>query len=172
MQWRELGELFHEVHGSVPISLNSNLTLVGPLERLLKGDLIDHIATDVKAPPWELYGLPRNSSDKLWSLFLRGLDLVSEYSVPLELRIPVAKGLEQWPWIEEAVSRITTDFYVVLNPLVGKPLTSPRDEMWCQQHCWPEREVKLLKKRLEFLGLRVYLNQTFEIQAGDTRLRN
>ncbi|AHF81372.1 anaerobic ribonucleoside-triphosphate reductase activating protein [Thermococcus paralvinellae] len=159
IQWKELGGLFAQVKLlDIPISLNSNLTIIKPLERLVKAELIDHIATDLKAPPTKLYGLPENVSIKLWKLFLKGLDVVSQYSLPLELRIPVAKGFEAWNWIEEGLSHISTDFYVVLNPLVGKPLTYPRDEEWCSKHCWPRKEVDNLKKRLEELGIEVYVN--------------
>jgi len=158
MQWRELSSLFAEVKLlDVPVSLNTNLTLVGPLEKLLKADLVEHVATDLKAPP-ELYGLPKKSSERLWELFLRGLDTVSDYGVPLELRIPVARGLSAWPYVEEGLRRVETDFYVVLNPLVGRPLTNPRDDNWCSEHCWPEEELGELRQKLEALGVEVYVN--------------
>ncbi|ALV62813.1 Ribonucleotide reductase of class III (anaerobic), large subunit [Thermococcus sp. 2319x1] len=129
-----------------------------PLERLLKAELVDHIATDLKAPPEELYGLPFEASRRLWELFLEGLRIVSEYGVPLELRVPVARGLEQWPWVERALREVETDFYVVLNPLVGTPMTSPRDREWCSKHCWPEGEIGFLREKLEDVGVRVYVN--------------
>ena len=158
MQWRELGSLLAEVKLlNVPVSLNTNLTLVGPLERLLKAELVEHVATDLKAPP-ELYGLPGKPAKKLWEMFLRGLEVVSNHGLPLELRIPVARGFDAWPWVEEGLRHLDTDFYVVLNPLVGKPLTNPRDEAWCSNHCWPEREVEELRERLEELGIDVYTN--------------
>jgi len=158
IQWRELGSLFAEVKLlDVPVSLNTNLTLVGLLEKLLKAGLVDHIATDLKAPP-ALYGLPEKPAEKLWMLFLRGLDTVSDYGVPLELRIPVAKGFDAWPYIEEGLEKVKTDFYVVLNPLVGRPLTNPRDENWCLEHCWPDEEVESLREKLEGLGIEVYVN--------------
>ncbi|QDA30624.1 anaerobic ribonucleoside-triphosphate reductase activating protein [Thermococcus indicus] len=163
MQWRELISLFAEVRLlDVPISLNTNLTIIGPLEKLLGAGLVDHVATDLKAPP-ELYGLPTGATERLWNLFLRGLELVSDYGLPLELRIPVAKGLNQWPHIEEGLRRLGTDFYVVLNPLVGKPLTNPRDEEWCSKHCWPGAEVGELKRKLEELGVGVYVNSFGEL---------
>ncbi|NJF25870.1 anaerobic ribonucleoside-triphosphate reductase activating protein [Thermococcus sp. Bubb.Bath] len=158
MQWAELSSLLTESQGFLPISLNTNLTIVGPMEKLLKDELISHIATDLKAPPQELYGLPPEASKRLWELFLRGLDLVSDYGIPLELRIPVARGFEQWPWIEEGLKHVRTDFYVVLNPLVGAPLTSPRDSAWCSEHCWPGGEVEKLKERLTEVGINVYVN--------------
>ncbi|GAB6100970.1 anaerobic ribonucleoside-triphosphate reductase activating protein [Thermococcus atlanticus] len=160
MQWRELGSLFAEVKLlDVPVSLNTNLTLIGPLEKLLAAGLVDHIATDLKAPP-ELYSLPEKPTEKLWKLFLRGLEVVSDHGLPLELRIPVAKEMNAWPHIEESLRRVETDFHVVLNPLVGRPLTNPRDESWCLEHCWPEGELLELKERLESLGIEVHLNGT------------
>ncbi|NJE62080.1 anaerobic ribonucleoside-triphosphate reductase activating protein [Thermococcus sp. 21S7] len=166
MQWRELSSLFAEVKLlDVPVSLNTNLTLIGPLERLLKAGLVDHIATDLKAPP-ELYGLPEKPARKLWGLFLRGLEVVSDYGVPLELRIPVAKGLDAWPYIEEGLKRVDTNFYVVLNPLVGRPLTDPRDGWWCSIHCWPDGEVEELRGKLESLGIGVHVNGFWGTAAG------
>ncbi|ASJ01928.1 anaerobic ribonucleoside-triphosphate reductase activating protein [Thermococcus profundus] len=162
MQWAELSSLLAESEELLPISLNTNLTLVGPMERLLKAEFVDHIATDLKAPPQELYGLPQEASKHLWELFLRGLDLVSDYGIPLELRIPVARGFEQWPWIEEGLKHVRTDFYVVLNPLVGAPLTSPRDGAWCSEHCWPGEEVEKLKEKLTEIGIKVHVNDFSE----------
>ncbi|AMQ18372.1 anaerobic ribonucleoside-triphosphate reductase activating protein [Thermococcus peptonophilus] len=159
MQWAGLSSLLSEAKEFLPISLNTNLTLLKPLERLLKVELVDHIATDLKAPPAELYGLPGEASTRLWRLFLRGLDLISDYGIPLELRIPVARGFDQWPWIEEGLKHIDTDFYAVLNPLVGPPLTNPRNGAWCSEHCWPEREVEDLKKELGEIGIRTYVNR-------------
>jgi len=104
------------------------------LKKLLKAGLVDHIATDLKAPPSELYGLPEGASRYLWRLFLRGLGVVSEHGIPLELRIPVAGAFDGWKWVEEGLNAVGTDFYVVLNPLVGSPLTNPRDEEWCSRH--------------------------------------
>ena len=158
MQWQELGSLLAEVKLlDVPVSLNTNLTLVGPLERLLKAELVEHVATDLKIPP-ELYGLPEKPSKKLWELFLKGLERGSSYGIPLELRIPVARGLNAWPWVEEGLKHLNTDFYVILNPLVGRPLTNPRDEAWCSNHCWPGEEVEELREKLEELGIDVYTN--------------
>ncbi|WP_461865978.1 anaerobic ribonucleoside-triphosphate reductase activating protein [Thermococcus sp.] len=157
LQWRGLSSLFADI--DVPVSLNTNLTLLKPLEKLLNAGLVEHIATDLKAPPTELYGLPEKASLKLWELFLKGLELVSNYKIPLELRIPVARNLEQWSYIVEGLKKINTDFYVVLNPLVGKPLTNPRDDEWCSQYCWPRKEnVEKLKRELEELGVEVYVN--------------
>ena len=166
MQWRELGSLFAEVKLlHVPVSLNTNLTLVGPLEKFLKAGLVDHIATDLKAPPG-LYGLPEKPAETLWRLFLKGLEVVSNHGIPLELRIPVARGFDAWPYIEEGLKRVAADFYVVLNPLVGRPLTNPRDRGWCSKHCWPNGEVERLREGLEGLGFEVYVNHFAEGSAG------
>ncbi len=163
MQWRELSALFAEVKAlDIPVSLNSNFTLIEPLEKLIAEGLIDHAATDLKAPPTVLYGFPENVSMKLWRFFLKGLEIISDYGIPLELRIPVPRGFNQWPWIEEGLRNLNTNFYVVLNPLVGKPLTDPRDESWCSEHCWPsEKEVEELKRRLGEFGVEVYVNTTY-----------
>ncbi|WP_457751530.1 anaerobic ribonucleoside-triphosphate reductase activating protein [Thermococcus sp.] len=164
MQWRELSSLFAEVNLlDIPVSLNANLTIFRPLEKLIKAGLVDHIATDIKAPP-ALYGLPEKPAEKLWGLFLKGLEVVSNHGIPLELRIPVARGLNAWPYVKTGLRRIKTDFYVVLNPLVGRPLTSPRNENWCREHCWPDEEVEALRDKLEGLGIEVYMNNFFSTQ--------
>ncbi len=50
VQRRELAELLEDVKSmGIMTSLNSNLTL--PMGNLLELDLVDHVATDVKAPP-------------------------------------------------------------------------------------------------------------------------
>ena len=170
MQWRELGSLLAEVKLlDVPVSLNTNLTLVRPLERLLEAELVDHIATDLKAPPG-LYGLPKKPVGRLWNLFLRGLEVISIHGLPLELRIPVARGFDAWPWVEEGLKHVDTDFYVVLNPLVGKPLTNPRNEAWCSNHCWPREEVEKLREKLEELGVEVYTNHFADDSAGQVSI--
>ncbi len=166
MQWRELRSLLVEIKSmGIPISLNTNLTLLRPLEKLLKAGLLDHIATDLKAPPNELYGLPKESCKKLWRLFLRGLEIVSDYRIPLELRIPVVKDLNAWPYIEEGLRKIKSNFYVILNPLTGEPLTNPRDKKWCLKHCWPKEEVEELKEKLEELGIEAHLTSSPLLRA-------
>jgi len=162
MQWTELSSLLAEVKAlDVPVSLNTNLTLLEPLERLLNAGLVDHIATDLKAPPTALYGLPKKISERLWGNFLRGLELVSDYALPLELRIPIPRGFDVWPWVEEGLKRIDTEFYVILNPLVGRPLVNPRDDAWCSAHCWPEDEVRTLEKKLEESDVGFYVAMVF-----------
>ncbi|AEC51462.1 pyruvate formate-lyase activating enzyme related protein [Pyrococcus sp. NA2] len=160
VQWRELEVLFELIRETgVKISLNSNLTIVRPLEILIDKGLIDHVATDVKAPPFEMFGLPRKASEKLWKLFLQGLSIVSEHGIPLEVRIPVARKLDQWPWIIDALKKLDGDSYIVLNPLVGPPLTTPRSSEWCEEHCWPKKEIEELKRKLEEQGFTVYLQK-------------
>ncbi len=87
--------------------------------------MIDHVATDLKSPPpFHLYGLPEEVSWKLWGLFLRSLDIITDSSIPpLELRIPVPRGGfppagEVLRYIDEALGHLEGhgDFYVVLNP--------------------------------------------------------
>lgn len=160
MQWRELSSLLERVRSlEIPVSLNSNLTLVKPLEKLLKAGLIEHIATDLKVPPTELYGMPEKASLMLWKLFLRSLEVVSTYKIPLELRIPVTAELDIIPWVKEALEKINTELYIILNPLVGRPLANPRNEKWCSEHCRYSKEtIRKLRESLEQFPVDVYLH--------------
>ncbi|CAB48945.1 anaerobic ribonucleoside-triphosphate reductase activating protein [Pyrococcus abyssi] len=160
VQWRELSDLLRKVEEiGVEVSLNTNLTIVRPLERLLSEGLVNHIATDLKVPPLELYGLPKNASNVLWKLYLKGLEIVSRHKIPLELRIPIPRGFNIEPWVKEVLPRIKTDYYVVLNPLVGRPLTNPRNEEWCNKHCWPRKEeISKIKEIIEEYGVNVYVS--------------
>ncbi|ASI98782.1 anaerobic ribonucleoside-triphosphate reductase activating protein [Thermococcus celer] len=166
LQWRELVPLLRKVKETgVRISLNTNGTLVGPLRKLVDEGLIDHVATDLKSPPFHLYGLPEEVSWKLWGLFLRSLDIITDSSIPLELRIPVPRGFpagEVLRYIDEALGHLEGhgDFYVVLNPLIGPPMVSPRDEGWCGVHCSPNGELEVIRQHLRRYGVRLVLNRT------------
>ena len=160
LQWRSLRKLFSEVKGMADISLNTNCTLKKPLERLISDGLIDHIATDLKAPPQELYGLPPHASERLWNLFLESLEMISNYGIPLELRIPVPRnitGVERY--IEQAIKRLRyDDFYVVVNPLLGFPLTSPRSVEWSRKHCNPSKEeIRRISEFVKSFGVMVFV---------------
>ncbi|WP_335755168.1 anaerobic ribonucleoside-triphosphate reductase activating protein [Thermococcus sp. P6] len=169
LQWRELRGLLGEVKElGVKVSLNTNGTLVKPLEKLISENLIDHVATDLKSPPAHLYGLSKETSMRLWGLFLKSLDLISEHRIPLELRIPVPREFpmeEVLGYIDEALSHIHgyTDFHVILNPLIGVPVVSPRNGEWCRLHCFPEEELEVISKHLECAGVRPVLNQSLQI---------
>lgn len=161
LQWKELMKLFEEVKDiGINISLNSNFTLTYPLKKLLDRGLIDHIATDLKAPPTELYGVP--SWKRFWKLYLKSLKIVSDYGILMELRIPVARKIEGYEkYIDEAIKKLEYEnFYVVINPLLGPPLTQPRDVKWCLNHCNPSLdEINKVKSIVENLGVRnVFIN--------------
>lgn len=165
LQWMNLMNLITKIKSlEVSISLNSNLTLVQPLKKFLYRELIDHIATDLKAPPKKLYGIP--SWKKLWRLYLKSLRIISDYGIPMELRVPVTKGIEGYKeYIEEAIETLKyEDFYIVINPLIGSPITHPRDERWCLKHCNPgEREINKVKNIIEELGVeKLSINPTLQ----------
>lgn len=166
LQWKELRALLKKVKEiGVNVSLNTNGTLVEPLGKLIQEGLIDHVATDLKSPPSHLYGLPEEISGKLWDLFLKSLGLISEHRIPLELRIPVARGFpmeEVIEYIDEALSHLDRhpnfNFYVILNPLMGAPMVSPRNQEWCRLHCFPKEELEIISEHLECVGVRPVLN--------------
>lgn len=146
VQWSKLMQLVVKVKDNigVPFSLNTNLTLYKPLEIMLKKNLVDHVATDLKAPPETLYGLPVDASKKLWSMFLRALSLVSEHNIPLELRVPVARNIDivsMEKYIDEALNTIKhNEYYIVVQPILGPPVTSPRNLEWCGKYCNPSKQ--------------------------------
>jgi len=135
IQYSALEHLLKEVRKiGLLTSLNSNLTIYRLLERLVEQNLIDHVATDLKIPPEELYGLPIEVSKKLWIEFLKSLALLKRYGIPLELRIPLHKDLtldvfaSYFKHVEEYLDRGRT--VIILNQLIGKPLTTPRSPEW------------------------------------------
>ncbi|NJE26498.1 anaerobic ribonucleoside-triphosphate reductase activating protein [Thermococcus sp. MV5] len=159
LQWNELESLLEDVKKlGVNVSLNTNATLVKPLEKAINRDLIDHIATDLKVPPSSLYGLSKEISEKLWNIFLKSLSLISDHQIPLELRIPVGKGFPMYivlRYIEDALKHLERheDFYIILTPLVGPPLVSPRDKSWCLAHCFPQNELDVIGEYLKNMGI-------------------
>jgi pyruvate formate lyase activating enzyme len=170
LQWKELMFLLKKVKElGIRVSLNTNGTLVEPLKKLIRQELLDHIAVDLKLPPRVLYGLPEGASEKLWVLFLKSLDLISEHQIPLELRIPVPRGFamdEVLKYLDDALFHLKDhqDFYVILNPLLGPPLVSPRNREWCLVHCWPRDEIEVISKHLEDMGVHPVLNSNFEFR--------
>ncbi|MCD6489084.1 MAG: anaerobic ribonucleoside-triphosphate reductase activating protein [Desulfurococcales archaeon] len=156
IQWRNLASFFKKVKENIStkISLNTNLTLYKPLAHMLSENLLDHIATDIKSPPQLLYGHDPNISLKLWLFFLDSLSLIAEYDIDLELRIPVIKNINLDIFkknISDVLKRLEkhNSFYIVIQPLLGPPVTDPRDYMWCNKYCNPERtELEIIKQVL------------------------
>jgi len=122
-------------HG-VEFSLNTNCTTRNAVELV---ELADHVAFDVKVPFPELSGLNGRASE-VWEIFLRCTDRLAELKKPVEVRIPVARDLTRKAVNE--IKKIVNKFdperaVVVVNPLVGPPLTEPRDVEWCKERCYP-----------------------------------
>lgn len=145
LQWRELAELFKLTQSTVLNSLNTNLTLYGPLKKLLDSNLIHHLAIDLKIPPERLYGVAYSSARTLWQLFLKSLALIKKYPVLVELRIPVYKGLTRDILIKYLNSIYTSldpdKTVVILNQLLGEPIVDPRDKEWCRVECFPPEHL-------------------------------
>lgn len=141
LQWRAISELFEGARKvGVRRSINSNLTLTSPLEKLLERGLVDHVATDLKLPYWELYGLPRGVSDALWRKFVESLGAIARRDIPLELRVPASSLLTR-EVLERALDEIQgylsriSELVILVQPLYGPPLTEPRDPGWCKKYC-------------------------------------
>ncbi|HDI86595.1 MAG TPA: anaerobic ribonucleoside-triphosphate reductase activating protein [Candidatus Korarchaeota archaeon] len=158
VQWRPLAALLERARGEgVRVSVNTNLTLPDALSCLLRAVPVDHIATDLKVPPGEMYGVGEAAAERLWRNFIRGLMLVADQGVPLELRVPVRRDLSVdvlARYAGEALSALgDSDYIIVLQPLVGPPLAAPRDEEWCSTRCNPpERVMSIAKETMERLS--------------------
>ena len=168
LQWEALIQLFNRVKGTdLSVSLNSNCTLVKPLEKLLKKQLVDHLATDLKVPFRALTGVQGVTADKLWRLYLDCISMAAKHAIMIELRIPVPANIQGYTReLEKALSIVSerlkdTKWYVVVNPLLGPPYTNPRNKSWCKKYCNPSRtileEVVAIARRYTD---RVYVSQT------------
>ncbi|MEM4717185.1 MAG: anaerobic ribonucleoside-triphosphate reductase activating protein [Desulfurococcaceae archaeon] len=154
LQHSGLEELFTGADAlGVKRSLNSNLTVPRPLRILLEKKLVDHVATDLKIPPEELYGLTRELSILYWRRFIESLSLVKEYGIKLELRIPIWKKItadvlsRYLGEIEPAVDKDNT--LILLNPLLKDPFVKPRDTAWCSENLGVSE--KLIEQLIETL---------------------
>lgn len=142
IQYRELIKLFKYTNENLGISnsLNTNATLYAPLKKLVMNNLIEHIATDLKTPFKKLIGYNGQLADKLWRMYLESLKLIVDHNILLELRIPVSKLLSGADAKKEILEILrildkNSNFYVVIEPLFGEPITNPRDREWCRMNC-------------------------------------
>ncbi len=166
MIWaREVKEFAREIYGFKPLSINSNCTVNGErLIEMIKEGLVMHVATDIKEPYEVMYGYEEETAKVIHERFLRCLSELAKVGVEVELRIPVAKGLtvKYLDRIEEALSMFKpSKARVVVNPLLGKPVTSPRVENW---HYFPKgEEVERIARLAERLGFRVKVNSILSV---------
>ncbi len=144
-------------------SVNTNCSKPSIIELLLKRELVDHIATDVKVPPDLMTGLPRSEALRYWRSFTNTLRIIKEYDVILELRIPVLKYNAMSPelvfssrkYLMEALSIIETvnKVHLVLNPILGPPkIDSVRNPEWCSKYAIPGvHDIELVKTLVKSL---------------------
>jgi pyruvate formate lyase activating enzyme len=161
MQYSSLRDLLVGAHrAGLMNSLNSNLTLpVKYLAYLVEAGVVDHVATDLKIPPSILFGLPEKSILVLWRNYLENLKLITGSKIPLELRIPLHRGLTLEVLkrhLSEVLPYITrTETTIVLNQLIGEPLTNPRNPAWCREYCGVGEElVKAIVEALSDVGFK------------------
>ena len=146
-------------------SVNTNCILPGILKPILDRGLVDHVATDLKTPFQQLTGLQGEAGKRLYKGFLNCLGMLADYGVEVELRIPVPKGIPGYMGLlEESLKEAAealqgTKWYVVVNPLQGHPLVTPRDGSWCARHCSPEQGlVNEVVEAVRRLAGKVYVN--------------
>ncbi len=170
IQYRKLIILLRKLREEtdVKISINSNLTMTTILEKILKANLVDHLATDLKIPFCEMTGTKNHACNRLEINYFRSIKTIGKYKTPLELRIPVPKNIKKYQ--EKVISTIrlltsilrNNHWYIVINPLVGHPYTEPRDKQWCTEHCNPAKEdvlklEKSIREIVEPYGVKIKL---------------
>jgi len=172
-QYSELAKLLEIVGKEIglKISLNTNLTLYMPLKKLIENNLVNHVATDLKIPFQMQTGLPQHVAEKLWSLYLESLKLVVDKGIPLELRVPVIRGLDYDKHVDQvnAVLEVLRNhrYIIIIQPLLNQPVTSPRDVEWCSVYCNPSGE-DLVKAGLWFrkhAGVEVVIRYGLEMSG-------
>ena len=142
----------------VEFSLNTNCTVPAASELI---DLADHVATDVKVPYTVLYGVNGNAK-AFHDSFIKCMKKLARSGKPVELRVPVARGLttNHISEVKEVIGMFNPEkTVVVINPLVTEPLTNPRDKKWCEKHCYrgnmPEEEAKIWEEEISSMGFKV-----------------
>ncbi len=162
LQFRELIKLLAHVKRlfDVRIGVNTNLTFPKEIRDLLERNLIDFIAIDVKAPHSELYGLTGKESERLWKEYLKGLKIVSERQILLEVRVPILKEVDVKEFKSELKDALyilegaECEYYIRLNPILGPPYTITRNSLWAQKHCNPSsKDVEVVRGILVEIGL-------------------
>lgn len=148
LQWRPLMELLATAKESLGMrtSINTNLTLVEPLRRMAERGVVDHVATDLKVPPEAMTGLEPRAAAAVWGMFREGLEVVAQHGLRLELRVPVARFttpdlvLRYVREVEPALRKVE-GLVIVVQPLLGEPVTEPRSRDWCRLYCNPGPEA-------------------------------
>lgn len=150
-------------------SLDSNLSIPNNLSKLLDEKLLDHVASDLKIPFDELTGLG-DKSLVYWRLFIESIEILSNYNVLFELRIPVARGLTI-KYISNALIELKnlldkmSNYYVLVFPLTAKQVVSVRNKNWCREYCDPDYNelVKVSNIAREILDTNVIVKYWWNI---------
>jgi len=147
-------------------SINTNCTLPHLLQPLLDRGLVEHVATDLKTPFHMLAGLLGETAARLQERFFECLRALASHGVEVELRIPVPRGIPGYMGLLEESLREAAEalqgakWYVVVNPLQGRPLVNPRDAGWCARHCSPGQQlVDRVVEIARSYAARVYVNR-------------
>lgn len=163
LQFRELSKLLWHIKHliGVKVGVNTNLTLSKEVKEMLEQNLVNLIATDIKAPHLELYGLNEKESERLWKAYLESLKIVSEQKILLEVRIPVLKKFDAIRFkfeVEDALNLLSEsecEYYIRLNPILGPPYITVRDNTWAREHGNPpSKNIEIVREILIELGFR------------------
>ncbi len=145
-------------------SVNTNCTLPRHLERLASAGLVDHIATDLKIPT-SLAGLPETETTSYIAKLLDCAGIAAAYRLTVELRIPVPRHQPGYiSLLSDTLAKIAerlsnTEWYIIVNPLVGLPVVNPRDPEWCSKYCNPApAEIESVIETAKKANTQVYLN--------------
>ncbi|MEM2073835.1 MAG: anaerobic ribonucleoside-triphosphate reductase activating protein [Nitrososphaeria archaeon] len=163
LQFRELSKLlwYIKYFVGVKVGVNTNLTLSKEIKEMLEQNLVNFIATDIKAPHLELYGLDEKESERLWKSYLESLKIVSERKILLEVRIPVLKKFDAIKFkfeVENALNLLREsecEYYIRLNPILGPPYIIARDNIWLREYGNPStKNMEIVREILIQLGFR------------------
>ncbi len=169
LQYKALANLLNMASEvGVRTSVNTNLTLPDNLDYLISNSRVDHVAADIKIPFKELSGLGNGEADNMVERIIDSLEIIRDNGIPLEIRIPVARGLTPKYLVEEmelykGVLRGMEKLYCIVNPLVGEPVTHPRDSEWSKRYTNPSQEEinEVARSIHKLLGCRIYVKKWF-----------
>ena len=161
---------------AVGVSINSNFTV--PFTEKAKEAVrrAQAVATDLKVPPEELYGLKREAMTTAAFSFMLWMDFIrtEAHLDVIEVRVPVFKGwmdaVSRSPIAKDLIRKVkdalteadALEKRLIVQRLITDPL-DPRDRKWCAEKCnMPAGEVEEIAEKFremfEGTGVEVLVN--------------